>query len=77
MADSYIPVAVQRLVLTESKGFCEYCWFASAFLTKFIRDRAHSYHFELCVPSDYVLQKRHLNYFRRQFFPATKNDKNI
>lgn len=26
MADSYIPVAIQRLVLTESKGFCEYCW---------------------------------------------------
>lgn len=31
MANTYIPVAVQSLVLAESKGFCEYCWLPANF----------------------------------------------
>ena len=43
MAEIYIPVAVQRLVLSESKGFCEYCWASSKFSPS-------SFHFDHIIP---------------------------
>ncbi len=44
MADAYIPVAVQRLVLVESKGFCEYCWLPSNF-------SSNSFQFDHIIPT--------------------------
>ena len=43
MAETYIPVAVQRLILSESKGFCEYCWSSSRFSPS-------SFHFDHILP---------------------------
>ena len=44
MAEKYIPVAVQRLILVESKGFCEYCWLHANFASD-------SFHFDHIVPT--------------------------
>ena len=44
MAEKYIPVAIQRLVLAESKGFCEYCWLHSNF-------SSNSFHFDHILPT--------------------------
>ena len=43
MAETYIPVAIQRLVLAESKGCCEYCWSRSNFSSS-------SFHFDHIIP---------------------------
>lgn len=43
MAETYVPVAVQRLILSESKGFCEYCWSYSKFSSS-------PFHFDHIIP---------------------------
>ena len=44
MAEFYIPIAIQRLILVESKGFCEYCWSPSDF-------SPNSFQFDHIIPT--------------------------
>ena len=43
MAENYIPLSVQRMVLSLSNDYCEYCWYPAAFSPT-------SFHFDHITP---------------------------
>ena len=43
MAETYISLSIQRIVISLSNDYCEYCWYPSAF-------SPNSFHFDHIIP---------------------------
>ena len=43
MANIYIPISIQREIISLSNDYCEYCWYPAAF-------SSHSFHFDHIDP---------------------------